>query len=162
RVAPTRHFQCRTFGHSATPPHMPERLVENWRRGEDLNPRGTYAPIRFRVGRLQPGSATPPRQFIGDLDLVTPWPLALLPAQIKFSPTPTERYPKILRSGSLLLEELGQARPAVGALHPPDHDRLMVQAPVLEQPIQSARGAVLGIGGAVDEPPDARVQRRPA
>ena len=31
-----------------------------WRRGEDLNPRGTYAPIRFRVGRLQPGSATPP------------------------------------------------------------------------------------------------------
>jgi hypothetical protein len=32
-----------------------------WRRGEDLNPRGTYAPIRFRVGRLQPGSATPPR-----------------------------------------------------------------------------------------------------
>src|SRR5881628_2649657 len=33
-----------------------------WRRGEDLNPRGTFwAPIRFRVGRLQPGSATPPR-----------------------------------------------------------------------------------------------------
>src|SRR5437879_588065 len=32
-----------------------------WRSGEDLNPRGTYAPIRFRVGRLQPGSATPPR-----------------------------------------------------------------------------------------------------
>ena len=32
-----------------------------WRRGEDLNPRGTCAPIRFRVGRLQPGSATPPR-----------------------------------------------------------------------------------------------------
>src|SRR5258705_8141034 len=32
----------------------------NWRRGEDLNPRGTCAPIRFRVGRLQPGSATPP------------------------------------------------------------------------------------------------------
>jgi hypothetical protein len=27
-----------------------------------LNPRGTHAPIRFRVGRLQPGSATPPRQ----------------------------------------------------------------------------------------------------
>src|SRR6266545_1671091 len=25
-----------------------------WRRGEDLNPRGTCAPIRFRVGRLQP------------------------------------------------------------------------------------------------------------
>src|SRR5262245_42186109 len=36
--------------------------AENWRRGEDLNPRGTFwAPIRFRVGRLQPGSATPPR-----------------------------------------------------------------------------------------------------
>ena len=35
----------------------------NWRRGEDLNPRGTFwAPIRFRVGRLRPGSATPPRQ----------------------------------------------------------------------------------------------------
>src|SRR6516165_9660187 len=34
--------------------------VRNWRRGEDLNPRGTHAPIRFRVGRLQPGSATPP------------------------------------------------------------------------------------------------------
>src|SRR5213596_2946669 len=37
---------------------------EDWRRGEDLNPRGTFwAPIRFRVGRLQPGSATPPHQF---------------------------------------------------------------------------------------------------
>src|SRR5216117_4252143 len=37
---------------------------EDWRRGEDLNPRGTFwAPIRFRVGRLQPGSATPPRQY---------------------------------------------------------------------------------------------------
>ena len=34
-----------------------------WRRGEDLNPRGAFwAPIRFRVGRLQPGSATPPDQ----------------------------------------------------------------------------------------------------
>ena len=34
---------------------------KNWRRGEDLNPRGTFwAPIRFRVGRLRPGSATPP------------------------------------------------------------------------------------------------------
>src|SRR5215831_12733474 len=99
RVAPTRHFQCRTFGHSATPPapfrsastrswstlplhHIdllhrlhaadrPNRLAHGqhgfamlrikWRRGEDLNPRGTCAPIRFRVGRLQPGSATPPR-----------------------------------------------------------------------------------------------------
>jgi hypothetical protein len=52
---------------SATRPPLraPRRLHEgankNWRRGEDLNPRGTYAPIRFRVGRLQPGSATPPR-----------------------------------------------------------------------------------------------------
>src|SRR5207247_11391061 len=46
---------------SLTP--MPsERKI--WRRGEDLNPRGTFwAPIRFRVGRLQPGSATPPRQY---------------------------------------------------------------------------------------------------
>jgi hypothetical protein len=35
-------------------------IRRKWRRGEDLNPRGTYAPIRFRVGRLQPGSATPP------------------------------------------------------------------------------------------------------
>ena len=67
-VARTRHFQCRTFGHSATPPHdsghHDATLVRRkWRRGEDLNPRGTYAPIRFRVGRLQPGSATPPRAF---------------------------------------------------------------------------------------------------
>ena len=37
-------------------------IPQIWRRGEDLNPRGTCAPIRFRVGRLQPGSATPPRQ----------------------------------------------------------------------------------------------------
>ena len=46
---------------SLTP--MPsERKI--WRRGEDLNPRGTFwAPIRFRVGRLQPGSATPPHQY---------------------------------------------------------------------------------------------------
>ena len=42
----------------------PKRLsVNEWRRGEDLNPRGTCAPIRFRVGRLQPGSATPPHWF---------------------------------------------------------------------------------------------------
>ena len=64
-VARTRHFQCRTFGHSATPPrllrHTRLQVRSNWRRGEDLNPRGTCAPIRFRVGRLQPGSATPPR-----------------------------------------------------------------------------------------------------
>ena len=54
-----RHFQCRTFGRSVTPPGSRRK---NWRRGEDLNPRGTFwAPIRFRVGRLQPGSATPPR-----------------------------------------------------------------------------------------------------
>ena len=49
----------RPLGHPSGP-----RLTEweNWRRGEDLNPRGTFwAPIRFRVGRLQPGSATPPR-----------------------------------------------------------------------------------------------------
>jgi hypothetical protein len=40
------------------------RGKKSWRRGEDLNPRGTFwAPIRFRVGRLQPGSATPPRSF---------------------------------------------------------------------------------------------------
>lgn len=38
-----------------------------WRRGEDLNPRGTCAPIRFRVGRLQPGSATPPRNVVSIL-----------------------------------------------------------------------------------------------
>src|SRR5262249_51560734 len=79
-VARTRHFQCRTFGHSATPPSNRVLLAafytyghlatyrccrlhsvrEKWRSGEDLNPRGTHAPIRFRVGRLQPGSATPP------------------------------------------------------------------------------------------------------
>ena len=68
-----RHFQCRTFGRSVTPPvsslsyrstveRPTARTVEKWRRGEDLNPRGTFwAPIRFRVGRLQPGSATPPQ-----------------------------------------------------------------------------------------------------
>ena len=32
-----------------------------------MNPRGTCAPIRFRVGRLQPGSATPPRNTISIL-----------------------------------------------------------------------------------------------
>src|SRR3972149_6170916 len=41
----------------------PPPLPSAWRRGEDLNPRGTFwAPIRFRVGRLKPGSATPPHQ----------------------------------------------------------------------------------------------------
>src|SRR5215510_13622184 len=125
RVAPTRHFQCRTFGHSATPPrssrsdslhHLhrgdgpppyhphqrdppactstdcPDRLAHgqhgfarlriNWRRGEDLNPRGTCAPIRFRVGRLQPGSATPPQAI-----------------SVSF---PTQRAPSWLRSPSLV------------------------------------------------------------
>src|SRR6266404_7100995 len=78
-ITRARHFQCRTFGRSVTPPRengprgpfaRPSSAGAlrsrsdgkyGWRRGEDLNPRGTYAPIRFRVGRLQPGSATPPR-----------------------------------------------------------------------------------------------------
>jgi hypothetical protein len=37
-----------------------------------LNPRGTCAPIRFRVGRLQPGSATPPRNLFKMLHDFTP------------------------------------------------------------------------------------------
>jgi hypothetical protein len=63
-VARARHFQCRTFGHSVTSPAHHDPIEEaNWRRGEDLNPRGTFwAPIRFRVGRLRPGSATPPHE----------------------------------------------------------------------------------------------------
>src|SRR5881409_3429565 len=63
-VTRARHFQCRTFGRSVTPPssYLLAAHVNNWRRGEDLNPRGIFwAPIRFRVGRLQPGSATPPQ-----------------------------------------------------------------------------------------------------
>src|SRR5688572_14809195 len=48
--------------HSASrPPLRRDPFLFYWRRGEELNPRGTCAPIRFRVGRLQPGSATPPR-----------------------------------------------------------------------------------------------------
>ncbi len=35
-----------------------------------MNPRGTHAPIRFRVGRLQPGSATPPRNVIKSLSAI--------------------------------------------------------------------------------------------
>ena len=63
-VTRARHFQCRTFGRSVTSPRLLDiDGLENWRRGEDLNPRETYASIRFRVGRLQPGSATPPRQI---------------------------------------------------------------------------------------------------
>ena len=53
---------------SATRPPLRSHIhcvlrAQIWRRGEDLNPRGTCAPIRFRVGRLQPGSATPPRRI---------------------------------------------------------------------------------------------------
>src|SRR5439155_7152677 len=69
-VTRARHFQCRTFGRSVTPPLRldPPGRAEDWRRGEDLNPRGTFwAPIRFRVGRLQPGSATPPHRRSGTL-----------------------------------------------------------------------------------------------
>src|SRR5881409_2513328 len=51
----------RPLGHPSSDAR-PAGRAEDWRRGEDLNPRGTFwAPIRFRVGRLQPGSATPPR-----------------------------------------------------------------------------------------------------
>src|SRR5215469_1169032 len=50
----------------------------NWRRGEDLNPRGTCAPIRFRVGRLQPGSATPPRQSSSPLKELAQYRTTLL------------------------------------------------------------------------------------
>src|SRR5262249_35339630 len=46
------------------------KVRSNWRRGEDLNPRGTCAPIRFRVGRLQPGSATPPRNLLSILHVI--------------------------------------------------------------------------------------------
>ena len=52
---------------SAAPSAARSPLLKYWRRGEDLNPRGTYAPIRFRVGRLQPGSATPPLNLISQL-----------------------------------------------------------------------------------------------
>ena len=38
-----------------------------------MNPRGTFwAPIRFRVGRLRPGSATPPRSSGANLPSVSP------------------------------------------------------------------------------------------
>src|SRR5213593_3756158 len=50
------------------------RRLENWRRGEDLNPRGTFwAPIRFRVGRLRPGSATPPHGLLSDSITLHDW-----------------------------------------------------------------------------------------
>jgi hypothetical protein len=42
-----------------------------------LNPRGTCAPIRFRVGRLQPGSATPPRNRISMLHVAPTFNLRL-------------------------------------------------------------------------------------
>jgi hypothetical protein len=73
-VARARHFQCRTFGHSVTSPAHHDPIEEaNWRRGEDLNPRGTFwAPIRFRVGRLRPGSATPPHKIFNELRIVSP------------------------------------------------------------------------------------------
>ena len=32
-----------------------------WRRGRDSNPRGALTPTRFRIERIQPGSATSPR-----------------------------------------------------------------------------------------------------
>jgi hypothetical protein len=108
-VARTRHFQCRTFGHSATPPLRPPNgqpaLTQNrkfaipriWRRGEDLNPRGTCAPIRFRVGRLQPGSATPPRNLFNMLHAY--WRSARLPhgkpVRQECQVTPSRRAPSI-------------------------------------------------------------------
>src|SRR5262249_18278309 len=67
----------------------PSRIF--WRRGEDLNPRGTFwAPIRFRVGRLQPGSATPPRQYNQYfLGYVTPNAWAPTAEESKFSRSST-------------------------------------------------------------------------
>jgi hypothetical protein len=55
-------FQAGAFSRSATCP---------WRRGRDLNPRGPCRPTRFRGGRIQPGSATPPYS-IGAARLVRP------------------------------------------------------------------------------------------
>src|SRR5919204_2994191 len=57
---PLRRYVCAPI----TPGPLPRKV---WRRGEDLNPRGTCAPIRFRVGRLQPGSATPPDQTLSTI-----------------------------------------------------------------------------------------------
>ena len=58
------------FVHQRPRSRLPPRAYGRiWRRGEDLNPRGTCAPIRFRVGRLQPGSATPPHDVVSILYL---------------------------------------------------------------------------------------------
>src|SRR5499427_10462132 len=76
------------------------RIQNKWRRGEDLNPRGTCAPIRFRVGRLQPGSATPPRQ------------------------------------SSSPLKELAQYRTTLLLQHACRHHRPVIEAPVVQEPVQ--------------------------
>src|SRR3989304_6271682 len=83
-----------------------------WRRGEDLNPRGTFwAPIRFRVGRLQPGSATPPHQ---------PWlrfvsKNSAMSARHSSPSTPPSTRARWFRRGSSSSRESGAPLPDFGS-----------------------------------------------
>src|SRR3989304_247521 len=117
-----RHFQCRTFGRSVTSPGprssagfgRPARApgAGAGRRGEDLNPRGTFwAPIRFRVGRLQPGSATPPHQ---------PWlrfvsKNCAMSARLSSPSTPPSTRARRFRRGSSSSRESEAALPDFGS-----------------------------------------------
>src|SRR5712692_11213084 len=98
---------------SATRPPLRVRI---WRRGEDLNPRGTCAPIRFRVGRLQPGSATPPRLMSRSLPQLTQVPKCSRWARESPSLERPGHSPRARgASRPLRLEELAEARAALGA-----------------------------------------------
>ena len=95
----------------------------NWRRGEDLNPRGTFwAPIRFRVGRLQPGSATPPRAY------TTREATSCLTANSRAS-----RSHGLASSG---VEERAEQRRTFACQHATHRADAMVQASVVQQPMQ--------------------------
>ena len=129
---------------SATRPPLPsgrregsQRITHNrkfaipqiWRRGEDLNPRGTCAPIRFRVGRLQPGSATPPRVVF-----------TMLPDTCIRRRSPPSRNSKLTPSS--IARRLGPARSTKPLDRRPQMIRLHVrvahhQAPSVFQPPNS-------------------------
>ena len=91
-----------------------------------MNPRGTCAPIRFRVGRLQPGSATPPRLISRSLHQApqcSRWArespsLPSARAVHGGAPRPAGVPGSVpFTSQPLRAEEVAQARPALGRAH---------------------------------------------
>ena len=105
-----------------------------------MNPRGTCAPIRFRVGRLQPGSATPPRLISRSLHQApqcSRWTrespsLPSTRAAHGGAPRPAGGAGSVpFTSQPLRAEEVAEARPALGRAYAGGHRDLVIEPRVI-------------------------------